>query len=516
MGRFAFLSRLRAAVDALSGRMIRPTRQDFTRRTQVSTISAASITAALNEASNGNLRSLGGIYDLVPAIDSHIRGVRRQLVAGITSLPAEVIPVDDSPEAERVAEFVRAAVDRPDAAMRDALGGIIEGDLRGASLTEILWSDEGVTPRRWIGFRVVPQQRLRYDMDTGALRVALDPADAAGYPLSQFPSKFLTTIVDRDVPDFSLRGVYRSILGEWFGRYNVGGWEMQCIERFGMPIPVGKYERVEDKEVLEGAFASFGAAGSLVVSGSTSIEFQASAVPTSGALVHETYLEKSAQRVSVAMLGSQQTATVGTDQGSKASAAVHNLVRRDVLYGVWQIISEVIRRDLFVPYVRMNLGEQYVKYTPQYVPQFDDAVDMATTAAALLTITRDLGLDVGEGYARELLSVPAPADGETILAPAPAAPAANPFASFGAQTAAREEPPKPARPPRDAGAEITDPIAALLDGLGDDGDLKSFEAKLNGLAPSDVPVLGDKLSAALADAYLGSKYEVRKAREVRK
>lgn len=514
MGRPTFLARLRAAVDALSGRLIRPNRADFTRRTTVGAVTTTSITSALTTAANGNLRELGGVYDLVPSTDSHIRGVRRQLIAGITSLPAEVIPVDESPEALRVAEYVRAAVDHPDASMRDAITGIVEGDLRGASLTEVLWNDAEAGSRRWVGFRVVPQQRLRYDMDTGALKVAVKPEDTVGVPVAAFPAgKFLTTIVDRDVPDFSLRGVYRSILGEWFGRLNVAQWEQQAIERHGMPLPVGKYQREDDREVLEGAFAAFGAAGSLVVSEGTSVEFQETAISTTGSLVHETYLEKSAQRISVALLGSQQTATVGTDQGSKASAAVHQLVRRDVLYGVWQIVSEVIRRDLFVPFVRMNLGEAAVRYTPQYVPQFDDAVDMATTAQALLTVTRDLGLTVGEGYARELLSVPAPAEGEATLAPAPAAPASNPFASFGAQTAAREEPPKPASTPRDAGAEITDPIAALLADLGDDGDLKSFGMALDKLPEADVPVLGDKLSAALADAYLGSRHEVRKGRE---
>lgn len=513
MGRSIFASRLRAALDALSGRLVTPSRPDFRPRTSVATITAAQITSALTAADNGDLRLIGAVYDLIPATDSHIRGVRRQLVAGVQSLPAEVIPVDETPEALRVAEYVRKAVDSPDAGIRDAIGGIVEGDLRGASLVEIIWNDSAAPVRRWVGFRTVPQQRLRYDAETGALRVALDPNDGKGLPLTDFPGKFLVTVVDRDVPTFSLRGVFRSILGDWFGRLNVGQWEQQAIERFGMPVPVGKYNREQDREVLEGAFAAFGSAGSLVVSEGTSVEFTSTAIPTSGALVHETYLEKSAQRISVALLGSQQTATVGTDQGSKASAAVHALVRRDVLYGLWQLISEVIRRDLFVPFVRMNLGESYVKYVPQYVPQFDDAVDMATTAGALLTITRDLGLTVGEGYARELLSVPAPAEGEAILAPAPAAPAPNPFASFGAQRAAREEPPKPASPPRDAGAEITDPIAALLD---EAGDLESFAAALDKLGEPDVPVLTDKLGAALADAYLGGRGEIRKAREARK
>jgi phage gp29-like protein len=612
MGRPNFFVRvaasLRAAADALSGRLIRPTRQDYSRRTQLSTVTASSITAALSSAAGGDLRALGSIYDLLPATDSHIRGVRRQLIAGVTSLPAEIVPVDDSSEAQRAADLCRAAVDRPDSGMRDAIIGIIEGDLRGASLTEILWNDPGSTPRRWIGFRVVPQQRLRYDMETGSVRVAVDPGDAKGVALADYPDKFLCTVVDRDVPDFSLRGVYRSILAEWFGRMNVGQWEMQSIERFGMPVPVGKYNRDEDRQVLESAFADFGSAGSLVVSEGTSVEFVSTSVPTSGALIHETFLEKSAQRISVAFLGSQQTATVGTDQGSKASAAVSQLVRKDVIWALWQLISETIRRDLLMSLVRLNLGESYVRYTPQYVPQFDDAVDMAATAAALLTITRDLGLSVGESYARELLSVPAPADGEDTVEPAPLAnadpfglgalpspgvkvdapldPAVAPEADVqslarnGAQMTSRhglfqsvadgtlpaesviqlimlsiptideakarrlvapaqnftpetpsvpaaasarrrsqlaaETPEPPAKPPRDAGAEITDPIAALLEDLGDDGDLASFGMALDKLPEPAIPLLGDKLSAALADAYLGSKHEVRKAREARK
>jgi len=119
-------------------------------------------------------------------------------------------------------------------------------------------------------------------------------------------------------------------------------------------------------------------------------------------------------------------------------------VRRDVLYGIWQTISRVVRRDLFVPFVRLNFGEQAVGLTPQLSPEFDDSADLVQTA----TRARDADPDqvpVPLGYARDLLGIPAPEEGEEVLEGAPAPAPVLPFPRLAA-AAERPKANPPVRP----------------------------------------------------------------------
>jgi len=403
---------IRAVADALSTRQIRRTTWD-TRRTTIDSITPATISGALSSAANGDMRSLADVYDLMPATDSHLRGVRRQLKAGVVAMPWELAAADDSPDAARALELVKAAVENPGVPFAPLLEALIEGELRGLGAVEILWPEPAGGLRVWSGFAAVPMQRLRLDRDTGAMRVIVDPSKPLGEPVASFPrGKFATIIADGDVPDFSARGTYRAILQDWYGRLNARYWLLQTLERFGMPVPVGHYRSDTDRQILEAAFASFGAAGSLIVSEGTTVDL--SSLPAQTKLLHEDYLEASARRISVALLGAEQTATVGTDQGSKASAGVHAMVRKDVLYALWQRIGDVVRRDVFVPYLELNAGPAIGQKAPLIAPQFDDPADMATTAAAIQVLV-DLGLPIGVNYVRETLGVPEPEKGEARL-----------------------------------------------------------------------------------------------------
>lgn len=398
---------VRSFLDTLNGRYVQRTKFDA-RRLTLTSVSQEYIASALSQCQGGVQRALADIYDMLPATDPHILGVRRQLRAGVQGLDMEPVAISEDPLAILAAEECKKAMERPGAAWSALINGVLEGYLRAASLTEVMWDDPrpGVV-RYWNGFNLVPQQRLIYNRESGDLELIVNPElPAVGTPVSAFPpGKFVRFQVDTDIPDFSLRGTYRAVLSDWFGRLNVGRWEQQAIERYGMPIPVGRYATEKGREALVAAMESFGAAGMLIVDDESSVDWGAS---TTKDLIHETYMEKSAERISVAFLGSTQTVTIAADAGSKASAGEHQGIRRDVLFSIIDMAGEVIRRDLFVPFLRANeamFGAGIEHFAPRLTAQFDEPIDLLTSAQAWAVLKNEMGYVAPLDYVNEITGI---------------------------------------------------------------------------------------------------------------
>lgn len=533
----SLVSRVRTAyhavADALSGRVIR--RSPFWRPSlQITNVTPELIESALRAAATvGDLTYLGDIHDMMPATDPHLYGVRRQLRAGVSGIKFGLVPVNESPEAQKVADLVRTAEERPGVNNAALTNNLIEGSLRGSSVTEVIWEEPEVGKiRYWKGFAAVPEQQLRYDAITGALCVVDDPKKlSTGTPVTDYlPGKFVRAQVDTDVPDFSMRGGYRSVINDWFGRVNVGKWEQIAIERFGMPIPVGKYATQTSHNALLKAMNEFGAAGMLLIDDKSSVEMAAQGVGTSGNLIHEVYLEKSAERISVAILGATQTATIGKDAGSQTSSNIHQGIRRDVLYSLLVLIADAKRRDLWEPFVRMNLGEAAVALTPTAEPEFDEPIDLLTTAQAWDVLINRVGLPISKAYVYEQTGIEEVGVDEELLGGAPPAPAPSapvlpgggtlpisgpaattgppllppplpfrkPFRGDVAPPAEAAKPEPTHEPPSDFGDEVTDALKKIAHS----GDpLSEIHRRLNA---AEVPTrrTTDALAAAMLDATM--------------
>jgi phage gp29-like protein len=540
----------RAFADIFSGQIVRRSRlARFA--SPLSTITPQAIANALLQASSvGDLTYIGDIHDKMPATDSHLRGVRDQLRAGVAGITMGVVPIDKSAEAQKVADLVRLAEERPGINNRTFVDGVIEGRLRGAAVVEVYWEDPGVGFRFWKGFGVVPEQELRYDINSGQVLLVADPLKSfRGLPLSAFPAgKFIRIQVDEEVPDFSMRGVYRSLIADWNGRLDVKQWELTHLERYGMPIPVGKAATAEARKTLTDAAGSFGAAGMLIVDSESSVEMASQQVATSGNIVHEVYLAASAERISLALLGATQTATIAKDAGSKQSADTHAGIRRDILFAITDQIAECKRRDLWIPFVRMNLGEQYVKFTPKCVAEFDEPIDLKTTAEAWDILINRIGLPISKSYAYgqtgieevgpedELLkgAPPAPAPLNPFGQPAPmppALPAASdpllppplPFMPKPKQITAATTSPVSTGPERQAvsgaqnvpvmpdgfGAEIADDLKRIVNAPKSTGALKELPARLRNAMPPTIETT-DMLAAGMLEATMRALSAARK------
>lgn len=527
---------VRAAIVKWADRIVRRSRID-TRRAYA--ITQERIAAALNTlSSNGYHKDIADINDTLTR-DPHIRGVLSQLRAGVAGIDIEPVAVSEDPRAQEMLDAINFAEER--CSSRPVDNGVIAGWLRGAALTEVLYEepprDENGFPlpvphgtvQYWRGFSVVPQQRLRHDMNDGEscgeLMLIVDPLSPnnSSIRVRDLPAgKFIRCQVDEDIPDFALRGLFQSILDEWNDRRNVRGWEMQAVERYGMPIPVGKASTQTGRDAMREMMADFGASGMLIIDDLDAIDWGPN---TTKELIHEVFLEKSAERISVAILGATQTATIAQDAGSKASVGEHQNVRRDILYAIVQLIAECKRRDLWVPFVRRNFGEAMVPFTPRAKPQFDEPIDLLTSAQAWGVLKNELGYIAPIEYVNEITGIdftqgaptpkvapafgPVPPSGFTPKGDIPALPPVAQFPAPKAVAAAAIVKVHTPETPPAFGRDVFTPLKRIVDSATSTADLehKLKHAPIPGFEGS-----ADLLAAEMLEQTMKAMQKARAAR----
>ena len=435
-------------------------------RVTMDLVSVERIETALYQAWLGYLTPLAEIYDLMPASNPILRGIRNQLKAGVKRVTPEFTPPPNvepgrAALAQTIADDVRGAASNPDAPLSKLIGQHVECVLRGGGLIEPLWKllDDGRWT--WTGFQLVPQHRFRYDRYTAEPCFAESAFQYFGAPVSSFPrGTFIVVNPEKDVPDFSKRGTYRAILGDWFAMQNCASWWQEDLERLGSPIVAATYDQDADREVMNNAIQNMGANGGLTYrkGGDVKIIEKAARTGPKGS-AHNEFETTRAQRLSIAFLGATQTVTVDANTGSQNSSDNMADVRGEVLTAHWDDIIADVRRDLIQLYVELNYGIENADLTPIMTVDLEEAADAGTTLDAF-TKADKLGLEVGETYARKRLKWPAPAPGEKVLkAPAPpafgAAPGVAPAipAAPGARpTRVAPEPGKPAEKKQEAAA----------------------------------------------------------------
>lgn len=524
---------------------------DHKGRTQAAAITLAAVGTALDQAAMGNLAAIADLYDLVPAKDPDFFGARRQLVTGILATEWRLKPGSDDPQAAEIAKRLEADLRRPRARFDGALETLIDGTLRGTGAVETVWNARSERHRRPERFVPVAQQRHRVRYEDGAFCVAESRHAYAGVPVAEFPKgKFLALYPDLPM-DPSLWGTYRALLDTWLGRKNVDGWWLIGIERYGLPIMTGEYSDDDGRKSLAEASANFGAAGTFFAAKGTTL----STHDTHREFPHPDYLEHSSRRIAIAIHGQTQTTDIQPGSGSKASAAVHMLVRKDVLVAVWRLISDVLERDLFEPWVEMNYGAGAP--VPELMPNLDEIDEAATwtrlaagVGSGLITLdeareemgrkplpTAAAGLNPDKLYShilnagiftknevRASYNMEPRTDGDVLIeAPEfPGAPPALPenvvpFASRAAAAVVTKPAPPVTSAPPEFGAAVASGLEQLLaavDELGDDSRLDALAHVIAKLPATKPPAeLEDLLQATRLKGMLTGATRVQKGRQ---
>lgn len=442
-------------------------------------------------------------------------GTRKRAVIG---LPRMVEAASDAAHDVELRDAVEArlvrspAFGRLCAMLMDALG-------KGFSVAEIRW-DTGRTPfvprdldREHRAYAWRDPRYFQYDRITGRQLRVLDEADTVDGILLP-PYRF---VVHEPALKMGLpirAGLARlAAVSYMCGTFTLENW-MSLAEVFGMPLRVGRYmpgASAEDIQTLVAAVSGLGSDAAAVLPDSLKIEFQSGASGPGGADLFDRLADRIDKLISKAVLGRSDAAD--STSGQLGGEALASEVRRDILEGDAEELSNTINEQLVQPFIDINWGAQ--EFYPRIVLQVPDQEDLAGLTAMLKELV-PLGLRVEQSVIRDKWGLPDPdPNGELLGAPAAAAtPALN--RALNDRQPAAAPPNDPTAPMVERlGAEADPLIEALMapirELLAESGDLVEFRDKLLALYPQlDGAPLAALMGQAMAVADAAGRLEVAK------
>lgn len=377
---------------------------------RVDQVSYETISSAISNWGNGDPTYAARLFDLI-LVHPYVSGVREQLEAAVLQLPLEITAADDSPESQAIADELATEWEASGAHRENLIRSCFDGVCRGGGLTELLWKlADG--QYRWDGVKAVPQSRVRFDRNTGAIAFALRPSDLYGIPASAFPlGTFVAVTPDEERLDFSKRGLDRKVISDWYALVNSSGWWSQDLENYGIPMLIGEYSDPGQEAALRKAFQTMGANPRLLKPKGAVIQIEERTVQNSSPF--GIFQDKRERFISIAYLGSTQTVQVKVDEASAKSVGIHSEVRNEKVEAIARLTREAIERDFFRAWVVLRHGIENLHRTPRLsVPKRKEAAGQVLDE---LQKAKNIGLPVEAKWAYDRLGWPMPKGVPEIL-----------------------------------------------------------------------------------------------------
>ena len=286
--------------------------------------------------------------------------------------------------------------------------------------------------------------------------------------------------------------------------YDITSWAA-FADRFGYPVRLGKYGKKATKEdiaTLKRAVAAIGSDVGAVIPDSMIIDIVESKTTGTNAEVYRGLAEWVDRELSKLVLG--QTASAEGTPGALGGQPGQEEVRQDICRADALQFDQTINRDLVIPYVNFNFGEQTVY--PRIKTKLVESKNVQTIVDAVTKLA-PLGLRVAKTEILSLLGLSAPADDDEVLEPAAVPGGMMELNATGRRVSLNAEEPAAdvsEADPLDPGEEaegfiaITGEIAGVLEKALDKAtDFTSFKKELENLA-AEWPA--DKIAELLAVA----------------
>lgn len=378
------------------------------------------------EADAGDIVRQAELFDEMEEKDPMLGSVLHTRRLAVQGLDIEIRAASKDGEDQRRAEALKENIDDLD--MDEPFLYLLDGIGKGVGAVEINWQiSEG---QAWIhNFDWIPQKRWTYN------------DFSAGWedPLPKLP-RLLTDeepIRGIDVPPFKViyhrysgrsgfaqrSGLLRGLAYYYlFKNYDIKDWVV-FLEKFGQPLRIGKFTpgaSAEDIKVLKEAIQDLGTDAAALISDQTMIEIvEAKFAQTSGDL-YKTAAEYFDKIYEIGVLG--QTATTEGTPGKLGSEEARSQVRDDILKADARSLQKTLRWQLAWPWVGFNFG--WDKKVPEIRFVIEEPEDLVALSTTHETLQR-MGVPIPLGFAQKKYGIPAPEEGEEILA-APQ-PAPDPF-----------------------------------------------------------------------------------------
>lgn len=337
----------------------------------------------------------------------HYQSVLSTRKLQVSGLEITVEAAGDEPELVKHADLVREVIGRDE--FQDELFDVLDALGKGFSATEIIWD---TSERQWMPARLEYRHPTWFTFDRADFDTLLLRGDNGEEPL-----KPVSWIIHKGKAKSGLTirgGLAR--LAAWsffFKSFTAKDWAIFC-EAYGQPLRLGKYgpgASADDRDTLLQAVSNIGTDFAAIVPDGMAIEFVKAEI--SG--THELYEKRSEyldRQVSKLVLG--QVGTTDAVAGGFSGNKVHNEVRADIEKDDARKLGVTVTRDLAIPLVMLNFGEQ--KRYPRVKIGRPDEVDVEKLVTNVTKLV-PMGLKVGMAAMRDKIGAPAPADDDELLVP---------------------------------------------------------------------------------------------------
>ncbi len=377
------------------------------------------LSSLINQAHDGALDVGLQLCEDMERLDPNLMSVCNTRRRALTALEWEVQSAADSAqgnvnkaEADEAAEYVRDVL-----GAMDCFGGFLRHGAtaigRNLAVSEIVW--DGIRP---VDLIPVAPQRLVMDPSIPGLVRVRTRDHATGYPA--LPPDFIVHI-----PHGSPMQPFRSAplltqAREWLMKQIAKADWSKYVNLFGMPIRWAVYEPGATDEEKTKLLRLLETMGRLSYGAfSKGVDLQMKESSQRGTSPHRDLVEWVSKEQAKLMLGGNLTSDTTGGTGTYAAGAVQDEVREDLRDDDIMAEAETIRTQLIAPMVYFKFWRHMPLPTFQRVKP--EAVDRLQIAQ-LIQQAQSIGLAVGEDYARGVLGIPPPADGEQTLEGKPAAP----------------------------------------------------------------------------------------------
>ena len=311
---------------------------------------AGSIANAIASAESGYVEELWNLYDSILSGDSWIQSMLSQRKLAVLCDVIKADPDDPKSEADvQAASFVQAQIKHLRRFRMGALSHLMDGVLRPVSLCEMVFRADVDHPGKFKLDRIVPVPHYCQDFRNGFLQIRKQDPQNGRATNELYAAEPLRHICHRGhlltQPD-CWGGPMRSLVFLWLLKTCNREWWARSLERWGSPIPLGKYPSgdMKAKLALQQAFSKFYRIGGLTVSDNTTVELIAGAAAGDGTPWEK--LQSWAERqITIAILGQElSTGAQPTGMGSGV-ADLQGTVRDDITLMDNMALSETLTTD---------------------------------------------------------------------------------------------------------------------------------------------------------------------------
>lgn len=316
-------------------------------------ISANNMAVALMSAENGDTRELFTIYRDNVLTWSHLQAEFSKRKMPVLSQPVSVLPYIRDDESDKLTAKFCETIFEDVADRTRAFSHLLDSVIFPVSVVEKVFS---VKDSSYVLSRLVPVPHHLLDFSTGDLKIR--QTDEKGMVtkglIDPDPDRY---IIHRahilSSPD-KMGGPMRAIIYWWLFATQSRDWWMRFLQRYGIPIMVGKYPHGADdqRKLLLRAMSTLNRSLGLAITKDTQLDFQSVASLSGDAFIAvQEFANKEVSKLVLGQTLSAESQSTGIGSGN---ADLHNDVRSDLSLFDRGMLAETLRDQLYRQLVEIN------------------------------------------------------------------------------------------------------------------------------------------------------------------